>query len=164
VIRQLNDAVDAWFPALQFGVGPASDGPIGLAVRASVGLTPSSNEFMLAGARARTTQGWAFAQGLVRVAPLSRVELALSLGGGVYSVGVEGDADAPDTAREERTWSPAASVGLGAWIETSDSLIVALEGQGVSAWSKTVVRIKGEDVASFGFPAGIFSASLIGRY
>lgn len=164
LIHQWTDPVSAWFPTLQAGVRFNVNDWLAWGTRATVSFTPSSNEFSLAGARAQANQGWGFAQGLLCLAPTDPLELTFSLGGGVYSVGVKGEAELPEVARDQRTWSAAAIFGIGLWIKTNDALIVAFEAQGVSPWSKTVIRIRDEDVASFGFPAGIFSASLVGRY
>jgi hypothetical protein len=88
------------------------------------------------------------------------VQPQLSLGNGFYTIEVTGNAVAPYTENQKRTWSGLTKVGAGLWLEPFPGGACTLEAELMAAWSKTVVRMNEEEVAEAGAPMGLLSLSL----
>jgi hypothetical protein len=98
---------------------------------------------------------------VVRFLPRGRVQPLVSLGGGFLSVDVAGTAPAPFRNRSERTLSGLVTTGAGLWLQPRRGIGLLVEGHLLSAWSKTVVRIAGEDAAEVAAPLLLLSAGVM---
>jgi hypothetical protein len=98
---------------------------------------------------------------VVRFLPKRRVQPFVSLGGGFLAVDVAGTAHEPYRNTSERTISGLVSASGGLWLQPVKGFGLALEGQLIDAWSKTVVRIAGEDAAEVAAPLLLLSAGLM---
>lgn len=98
---------------------------------------------------------------VVRFLPQHRVQPFVALGGGFLAVDVTGTAPEPFRNTSERTLSGLVSAGGGLWLQPVRGIGLALEGQLLDAWSKTVVRVAGEDAAEVAAPLLLLSAGLM---
>jgi hypothetical protein len=98
---------------------------------------------------------------VVRFLPKRRAQPFVSLGGGFLAVDVAGTAPEPYRNTSERTLSGLVSASGGLWLQPVKGFGLALEGQLIDAWSKTVVRIAGEDAAEVAAPLLLISAGLM---
>lgn len=94
---------------------------------------------------------------VMRFLPESRVEPWLSLGGGLLALDIAGTAPEPYRNASERTLSGLVSAGAGLWLQPVSGFGIALEAQLMNAWSKTIVRIAGEDAAEVAAPLMLLS-------
>ncbi len=99
--------------------------------------------------------------GVVRFLPKRRLQPFVSLGGGFLAVDVAGTAPEPYRNTSERTLSGLVSASGGLWLQPVNGFGLALEGQLLDAWSKTIVRIAGEDAAEVAAPILLLSAGLM---
>jgi hypothetical protein len=99
-----------------------------------------------------------------RIAPTSRVQPLLTVNSGAYRMAWAGRAEAPLTANAGRTWSGVSGAGAGVWLQPTGGFALTLQGEVLSAWSKTVVRFEREPAASAGSPMALVSASLVGVF
>lgn len=98
---------------------------------------------------------------VVRFLPQRRVQPFLSLGGGFLAVDVTGTAPEPYRNTSRRTLSGLVTASAGLWLQPARGIGLALEGQLLDAWSKTVVRIANEDAAEVAAPLLLLSAGLM---
>ncbi len=98
---------------------------------------------------------------VMRFLPKGRAQPFLSLGGGALAVDVAGVAPEPYRTASARTWSGVVTTGAGAWLQPLPGLGLSLEAQLVNAWSKTIVRIRGVEVAEVAAPLLVLSAGLM---
>ena len=98
---------------------------------------------------------------VVRFLPRRRLQPFVSLGGGFLAVDVAGTASEPYRNASKRTLSGLVSASGGLWLQPVKGFGLALEGQLLDAWSKTVVRIAGEDAAEVAAPLLLLSAGLM---
>jgi hypothetical protein len=98
---------------------------------------------------------------VVRFLPGGRVQPFVSLGGGFLAIDVAGTAPEPYRNTSQRTISGLVSASGGLWLQPVKGFGLALEGQLIEAWSKTVVRIAGEDAAEVAAPLLLLSAGLM---
>jgi hypothetical protein len=101
---------------------------------------------------------------VMRFLPQQSVQPFVSLGGGMLALDVTGEAPEPYRNESERTLSGLLTASGGIWLKPTSSVGLALEGQLVSAWSKTVVRIAGEDAAEVAAPLLLLSAGLMAEF
>jgi hypothetical protein len=101
---------------------------------------------------------------VMRFLPKSRVEPWLSLGGGALVLDVSGTAPEPYRNESERTLSGLVSAGAGLWLQPLSGVGLALEAQLMNAWSKTVVRIAGEDAGEVAAPLLLLSGGIMAEF
>jgi hypothetical protein len=98
---------------------------------------------------------------VVRFMPRRRVQPFVSLGGGLLALDVAGEAPEPYRNDSERTLSGLLNASGGLWLQPVSGFGLALEGQLMDAWSKTIVRIAGKDAAEVAAPLLLVSAGLM---
>jgi hypothetical protein len=98
---------------------------------------------------------------VMRFLPRRRVQPFVSLGGGALVLDVAGDAPDPYRNYSSRTVSGLVNASGGIWLQPIWGLGLVLEGQLMDAWSKTVVRIVGEDAAEVAAPLLLVSSGLM---
>jgi hypothetical protein len=98
---------------------------------------------------------------VVRFLPHRRVQPFLSLGAGVLALDVAGDAPDPYRNASSRTLSGLLNASGGLWLQPLAGFGLVVEGQLMDAWSKTVVRIAGEDAAEVAAPLLLLSGGLM---
>ena len=101
---------------------------------------------------------------VVRFLPRRRVQPFVSLGGGVLALDVAGDAPDPYRNSSKRTLSGLVTASGGLWLQPLTGVGLSLEGQLMDAWSKTVVRIAGQDAAEVAAPLLLVSAGLMAEF
>jgi hypothetical protein len=101
---------------------------------------------------------------VMRFLPKRRVQPFVSLGGGALVLDVAGDAPDPLRNSSARTVSGLVNVSGGLWLQPIRGFGLVLEGQLLDAWSKTVVRIVGEDAAEVAAPLLLLSAGLMAEF
>lgn len=101
---------------------------------------------------------------VMRFLPKRRVQPFVSLGGGALVLDVAGDAPDPFRNSSARTISGMVSASGGLWLQPLRGIGLVLEGQLLDAWSKTVVRIVGEDAAEVAAPLLLLSAGLMAEF
>jgi hypothetical protein len=98
---------------------------------------------------------------VVRFFPRRRVQPFVSLGAGLLVLDVAGDAPDPYRNASSRTLSGLVSASGGVWLQPVKGFGLVLEGQLLEAWSKTVVRIVGENAAEVAAPLLLLSGGLM---
>jgi hypothetical protein len=101
---------------------------------------------------------------VMRFLPKRRVQPFVSLGGGALVLDVAGDAPDPYRNSSARTVSGLVNASGGLWLQPIRGIGLVLEGQLLDAWSKTVVRIVGEDAAEVAAPLLLMSAGLMAEF
>jgi hypothetical protein len=94
---------------------------------------------------------------VMRFLPEAHVQPWLSLGGGALVLDVAGTAPEPYRNDSARTVSGMVSASAGLWLQPISGFGLAFEAQLMNAWSKTVVRIAGEDAAEVAAPLLLLS-------
>ncbi|HVY26556.1 MAG TPA: hypothetical protein VHB79_08375 [Polyangiaceae bacterium] len=94
---------------------------------------------------------------VMRFLPKAQVQPWLALGGGALVLDVAGTAPEPYRNDSARTVSGMVSASAGVWLQPVRGFGLALEAQLMNAWSKTVVRIAGEDAAEVAAPLLLLS-------
>jgi hypothetical protein len=100
----------------------------------------------------------------MRFLPQRRFQPFVSLGAGMLALDVAGDAPEPYRNQSERTISGLVNVSAGSWLQPAAGFGLVLEGQLMNAWSKTVVRIAGEEAAEVAAPLLLLSAGLMAEF
>jgi hypothetical protein len=98
---------------------------------------------------------------VARFLPNQRAQPFVSLGAGLLALDVAGDAPDPYRNASSRTLSGLVNASGGLWLQPLPGFGLVLEGQLIDAWSKTVVRIAGEDAAEVAAPLLLVSAGLM---
>jgi hypothetical protein len=98
---------------------------------------------------------------VVRFLPELRMQPFVSLGGGLLVLDVAGTAPVPYRNASKRTLSGLVTASGGLWLQPVLGFGLALEAQLLEAWSKTVVRIAGQDAAEVAAPLLLLSAGLM---
>jgi hypothetical protein len=98
---------------------------------------------------------------VVRFMPERRVQPFLALGGGFLALDVAGDAPEPYRNDSARTLSGLVTASAGTWLQPARGVGLVLEGQLLEAWSKTVVRIAGEEAGQVAAPLVLLSGGLM---
>ena len=101
---------------------------------------------------------------VVRFLPRRRVQPFVSLGAGLLAIDVAGDAPDPLLNSSTRTLSGLVQASGGVWLQPVRGIGLALEGQLLDAWSKTVVRIANEEAAEVAAPLLLVSAGLMAEF
>ncbi|RYZ05335.1 MAG: hypothetical protein EOO73_20135 [Myxococcales bacterium] len=101
---------------------------------------------------------------VMRFLPRRRVQPFVSLGGGFLALDVAGVAPDPYRNSSARTLSGLVNASGGAWLKPFSNLGLVLEAQLLQAWSKTVVRIAGEDAAEVAAPLLVLSGGLMAEF
>ncbi len=101
---------------------------------------------------------------VVRFLPRRRVQPFVSLGGGVLALDVAGDAPDPYRNSSKRTLSGLVNASGGLWLQPLAGVGLSVEGQLMDAWSKTIVRIAGQDAAEVAAPLLLVSAGLMAEF
>jgi hypothetical protein len=100
----------------------------------------------------------------MRFLPKRSVQPFVSLGGGMLALDVAGEAPEPYRNDSARTLSGLVTASGGVWLKPTSSVGLVLEAQLMSAWSKTVVRIAGEDAAEVAAPLLLLSGGLMAEF
>jgi hypothetical protein len=111
---------------------------------------------------ARASQAFGIFDVRLHLAPRSDWHPVLSLGSGVYTVGVAGEAPSPYPTYEGRSWSGLSTVGAGLWAQSTRGLAWLLDAQMLAAWEPTRVLIDGNRVGHLGAPTLFISAGVVG--
>jgi hypothetical protein len=98
---------------------------------------------------------------VMRFVPRGHVQPFVALGGGLLALDVAGEAPEPYRNDSARTLSGLFTASGGLWLQPVKGVGLALEGQLLSAWSKTVVRIADEDAAEVAAPLLLLSGGLM---
>lgn len=98
---------------------------------------------------------------VMRFLPSRSIQPFVSLGGGLLALDIAGDAPEPYRNDAQRTFSGLLTASGGVWLKPMASFGLVLEGQLMSAWSKTIVRIAGEEAAEVASPLLLLSAGLM---
>jgi hypothetical protein len=101
---------------------------------------------------------------VVRFLPQRRLQPFVSLGGGFLALDVAGAAPDPYRNSSARTLSGLVNASGGVWLKPLSSVGLVLEAQLLQAWSKTVVRIVGEDAAEVAAPLLVLSGGLMAEF
>jgi hypothetical protein len=101
---------------------------------------------------------------VMRFLPKRQVQPFVSLGAGMLALDIAGDAPDPYRNDSERTLSGLVNASAGLWLQPVSGFGLVLEGQLMDAWSKTVVRIAGEDAAEVAAPLLLLSAGLMAEF
>jgi hypothetical protein len=101
---------------------------------------------------------------VMRFLPKGRAQPFVSLGGGMLALDVAGEAPEPYRNDAERTLTGLVTFSGGIWLKPLESVGLVLEGQVMSAWSKTIVRIVGEDAAEVAAPLLLLSGGLMAEF
>jgi hypothetical protein len=101
---------------------------------------------------------------VMRFLPKRRVQPFVSLGGGALVLDVAGDAPDPYRNSSSRTVSGLVNASGGVWLQPVPGIGLVLEAQLLDAWSKTVVRIAGEDAAEVAAPLLLMSAGVMAEF
>lgn len=101
---------------------------------------------------------------VARFLPDHGVQPFVTLGGGLLSIDVAGDAPEPYRNASARTFSGLLAASGGVWLEPVHGFGLALEGQVLDAWSKTIVRISGQNAAEIAAPLLLLSAGLVAEF
>lgn len=117
------------------------------------------------GAGAATLRHTAVAlDAVMRFLPQRRLQPFVSLGGGFLALDVAGVAPDPYRNSAARTLSGLVNASGGIWLKPLSSVGLVLEAQLLQAWSKTVVRIAGEDAAEVAAPLLVLSGGLMAEF
>jgi hypothetical protein len=111
---------------------------------------------------ARASQAFATLDARLHFAPRSNWHPVLTVGSGVFTVGVAGEAPSPYPTHEGRTWSLLSTAGVGLWAQATRSLSWVLDAQVLAAWEPTRVLIEGDHVGRLGAPTLFFSTGVVG--
>jgi hypothetical protein len=98
---------------------------------------------------------------VMRFVPKRRIQPFVSLGGGFLALDVVGTAPDPYRNSSKRTLTGLVTAGGGLWLQPALGIGLVLEGHLLNAWSKTVVRIAGEDAAEVAAPLLLLSSGLM---
>jgi hypothetical protein len=138
--------------------------PLALDLRLSGAGFGSSQDFRTAQGSARVAQAFGEASVALRWLPRVPIEPWLSAGVGVYTVGVEGGAEAPYQANTDRSWSALGSVGLGVRTRPWAQLAFGVAGALMGVPSRATVRIDEQQVAVAGGGMWLLRAELMGVF
>ncbi|HYO94252.1 MAG TPA: hypothetical protein VER33_07055 [Polyangiaceae bacterium] len=162
----LNDFQElggVWVPLLRVGaLLPHVGGRLlQLEARASLSTFAQETHLLAAPGAVRVQQQFGMAEAVVHLGVNLRVQPVLSVGMGVYNVDLSGDAPVGYRSSSRRTWSMLTAAGGGVWVRPVPWLACAAEAQLLTAWSKTVVRVLGDEVARAGEPMLLLSGALV---
>jgi hypothetical protein len=101
---------------------------------------------------------------VMRFLPQQRLQPFVSLGGGLLALDVAGVAPEPYRNSSVRTLSGLVNASGGVWLKPLSRVGLVLEAQLLQAWSKTVVRIAGEDAAEVAAPLLVLSGGLMAEF
>jgi hypothetical protein len=171
--RQSRWGVEAGAQVLAgFGGVSAAVMPIGR-VRAALGRRFATRLTLTGlGTRPRVESdgGWATVSqelGLLELigelAPESWLRPSVSLGAGVYHVGVDGSATWPYAGLSGDRFAFAADAGVGLALSITSSFALSVEGHAILVTPYPVIRFLGEDTARIGNPLLAASLTLVGR-
>lgn len=117
------------------------------------------------GAGAATLRHTAVAlETVMRFLPRQRLQPFVSLGGGLLALDVAGVAPDPFRNSSARTLSGLVTASGGLWLKPLASVGLVFEAQLMEAWSKTIVRITGEDAAEVAAPLLVLSGGLMAEF
>lgn len=98
-----------------------------------------------------------------RFAPEHVVQPFLFASSGVYGVRVDG-LDTRGTSRSADTWAAVSGGGGGLFVQPTEGVAIVLSGELLAAWSRTLVNIAEQRVASAGAPVLLLSAGVAGVF
>lgn len=98
---------------------------------------------------------------IVRFLPRGRVQPFVGLGAGMLALDITGVAADPYRNSAKRSLSGLVEASGGVWLQPISGVGLAIEGQLIDAWSKTVVRIADQDAAEVAAPLLLLSAGLM---
>jgi hypothetical protein len=98
-----------------------------------------------------------------RFLPQQVVQPFVSLSSGIYGVRVDGLA-ASGVSRAADTWSAVSGGGAGLLLQPTEGIAFVLSGELLAAWSRTIVNIAEQRVASVGAPVLLLTAGVAGVF
>lgn len=101
---------------------------------------------------------------VMRFLPRQRLQPFVGLGGGLLALDVAGAAPDPYRNSAARTMSGLVNASGGVWLKPLSRVGLVLEAQLLQAWSKTIVRIAGEDAAEVAAPLLLLSGGLMAEF
>ena len=166
LLHGFGEVEAVWTPLFQLGMSlpELGDAPLALDLRGSLAAFGKTASVSAGQSSADVEQAFGTLDAVVRFAPRSVVQPLMAFGTGVYTVHVEGRADAPFTEHTERTWSMLNTISGGLLVEPVRGITCKLEAGLMGAWSGTVVRIDGDEVAHAGTPMLLLSAGVGGVF
>jgi len=167
VLEGFQKGEHAFTPVLRLGVelpGSLTGDVLAVDVRGGfVGLGRTAR--IVHGAGAATLRHTAATlDAVARFLPHRRVQPFVSLGAGMLAVDVAGDAQEPYRNSSARTFSGLVNASGGLWLQPLSGIGIVLEGQLMDAWSKTIVRISGQDAAEVAAPLLLLSGGLMAEF
>jgi hypothetical protein len=98
-----------------------------------------------------------------RFLPEQVVQPFVSVSSGIYGVRVDGLA-ANGVSRAGDTWSAVSGGGAGLLLQPTEGIAFVLSGELLAAWSRTIVNIAEQRVASVGAPVLLLTAGVAGVF
>ncbi|HTQ06749.1 MAG TPA: hypothetical protein VMI54_22990 [Polyangiaceae bacterium] len=155
-----------WTPIVRGGVNaPESwfDGtPVALSLLASVAAFGGEVTAARPAGAARMTQAEGDLELVAGFAPHAAFEPFLLVKSGVYTLRAQGTDGA--VVRAGRTWSGTSGAGAGVRAAAARGFALVLSAELSFAWSRSVVRIAEQSVASGGSPAALYGATAVGVF
>jgi hypothetical protein len=165
LLQDLSGLGTTWAPIGRFGVYFPNLGEFapGIELRLNGAATVTRLSISSNGpGSARASQAFATLDARLHFAPRSSWHPVLTLGSGVFTVGVAGVAPSPYPTHEGRTWSLLSTAGVGLWAQATQGLSWVLDAQVLAAWEPTRVLIEGDRVGRLGAPTLFFSTGVVG--
>lgn len=165
LLEDLGGLGSTWAPVGRVGVYFPDLGNYmpGIELRLSAAAGASRLELRSSGpGTARASQAFGTFDARVHIAPRSNWHPVLTLGSGVFTVGVAGQAPNPYPTYDGRTWSVLSTAGGGLWAQATRGLSWVLDAQVMAAWNPTRVLIEGNHVGRLGAPTLFFSTGVVG--
>ncbi|HEX6245310.1 MAG TPA: hypothetical protein VFZ61_30520 [Polyangiales bacterium] len=168
VVFDSGNLEPALLPLVSCAISVAEPRPGDLPLAVDLRLTGagfgSSQEFSIEQGSARVAQAFGEGSVALRWVPRAPIEPWLSAGVGVYTVGVEGSAEAPYQSRTDRAWAALGSVGLGVRTRPWAHLSLGVAGELMGVPSRTAVRVTEQQVALAGGGMWLLRAELMGVF
>jgi hypothetical protein len=164
LLQDLGGMGGAWAPVGQIGVylPELGDAMPGLEFSVRAAATARRLELQLGPGRAHASQAFGVVDVRMHLAPRSALHPVVSLGFGLFTVGVEGEAPTQYPTYEGRSWSGLSTAGVGLWARSTRGLAWLLDAQLLSAWRPTRVLIDGDRTGQLGAPTLFLSAGVVG--
>jgi hypothetical protein len=166
VLEGFHGTGATWTPIFRAGVvAPQSwfDGvPLALSLLASVAAFGGEVTAATPSGEAHLTQALGDVEVVARLLPSALFEPFLLVKSGAYTLRGQGTNGA--VVRTARTWTAASGGGAGVRAAVGPGFAVVLSGELSFAWSRSIVRIANQEVATAGAPAALYGATAVGVF
>lgn len=133
-----------------------------LELRVSAAATVKQLDLRSGPGSARVNQAFGSFDVQLHLAPRHTWHPVLSLGSGVFRVGVKGEAMSPYPTHRGTSWSALSMAGAGLWAQAAQGLAWIVDAHVLAAWYPTRVIIDGARVGHVGAPALFLSTGVVG--